>query len=459
MAITEKPVVLGERMLRGLTEKALRGAKGADEVEALVLARDLGLTRFANNEIHQNMRIGSADLRVRVVRDKRVAAVWTNRLDDEGIAHAAREASELALVSPANPEWGGLPGPTSYPQVDAFVDATAEARPELRARAAGGICDPSYERGFRAAGYVSTTVAEIAVANSHGVWAYHPGTVAEAQAVVMGESGSGYANRLHADVGRIDADAVSREALDKATRAQDPRELPAGEYEVVFEPYAVADLVEFLGEALTGLAVEEGSSFVAGKLGEKVTGDRVTLVDDPLDPECQPRAFDFEGARAERVTLIDRGVAAGVVYDSQVAARNGARNTGHAYYSSDAYPFPMHVRLEPGLASREELIGAVERGVLVTRFWYTRWVHPLRTIVTGMTRDGAFLIENGEIAHPVRNFRFTQSYHEAMGATLGVERDLVCQRIDRFTYGFDVGFCRVPAVRLGAFAFTGTTQY
>jgi predicted Zn-dependent protease len=458
MAITQRTAVVGETALRAVAQKAFAAATG-DEVEALLLARDLGLTRFANSEIHQNMRIASADLRVRVVRGRRVATVWTNRLDDEGVDRAARDASEKALRSPENPEWGGLPAATSYPPVDDFDDATAGATPERRAQMAAAICDPAYERKLRAAGYVSTTVTEVAVANSHGVWAYHPATIAEAQAVAMGDAGSGYGGRLSARVGEIDAEAVSREAIDKAVRAQAPRDLAAGEYEVVLEPYAVADIVEFLGESLTGLALEEGSAFVGGRFGEKVTGDQVTLVDDPLDPAGMPRAFDFEGARAERVTLIDRGIARAVVYDSQTAARNQARNTGHAYYSSEAYPYPMHLRLEPGRASREELIRGVRRGVLITRFWYTRWVHPLRTIVTGMTRDGVFAIEDGEIAHPVRNFRFTQSYHEAFATAVAVERDLLLQRIDRFTYGFDAGFCRVPAVRLGTFTFTGTTQY
>ena len=458
MAITERPALLGEATLRGVTAKALRAANG-DEVEALVLTRDLALTRFANSEIHQNMRIISADVRLRVVRDRRVATVWTNDLDDEGVAKAARDASEKALVSPENPEWGGLPGAASYPRTDDFDDDTAAATPERRARMAGAICDPAYERRLRAAGYVSTSVTEVAVANTHGVWAYHPATIAEAQAVVLGEAGSGFGGRLSSRVGAVEAEEVSREAIDKAVRAQGPRELPLGQYEVVLEPYAVADLVEFIGEALTGLAVEEGSSFVAGKIGERVTGDRISFVDDPLDPACLPRAFDFEGARAERVTLIERGTARAVVYDSQTAARNKARNTGHAYYSSEAYPYPMHLRIEPGSASRAELIRGVRRGVLITRFWYTRWVHPLRTIVTGMTRDGVFAIENGEVAHPVRNFRFTQSYHEALGTTLAIEKDLMLQRIDRFTYGFDAGFCRVPALRLGTFTFTGTTQY
>ena len=458
MAVSQQSAVLGETALRAATQKALAAAKG-DEVEVLVLSRDLGLTRFANSEIHQNMRIASADIRVRVVRDKRVATVWTNRLDDDGIQRAARDASEKALVSPENPEWGGLPGVSSYPRVDAFDDETATTTPERRARLVGVICDPSFERKLRAAGYVSTTVTEVAVANSHGVWAYQPATIAEAQAVVLGEAGSGYGGRLDARIGAIDAEAVSREAIDKALRAQNPRELPAGDYEVVLEPYAVADIVEFLGEALTGLALEEGSSFVGGRFGERVTGEAVTMIDDPLDRHCLPQAFDFEGARSERVTLIERGAARAVVYDSQTAARNKARNTGHAYFSSEAYPYPLHLRLEAGTASREELIRGVKRGLLITRFWYTRWVHPLRTIVTGMTRDGVFAIENGEVAFPVRNFRFTQSYHEALGATVALEKDLLLQRIDRFTYGFDTGFCRVPAIRLGSFTFTGTTQY
>jgi predicted Zn-dependent protease len=456
--VEPKTVLVGETALRAVTRNALAAATG-QEVEVLVLARDLGLTRFANSEIHQNMRIATVDLRIRVVRDRRVATVWTNRLDDEGVAKAALDASEKALVSPENPEWGGLPEAEPYPHVEGFDDETAATTPERRARMAGAICDPAYARKLRAAGYVATTVTEIAVANSHGVWAYHPATIAETQAVVLGEAGSGYAGRLDARIGRIDADAVAREALDRSIRAQDPRDFPAGQYEVVLEPYAVADVIEFLGEALTGLALEEGSSFVGGKFGDKVTGEQVSLVDDPLDLACMPRPFDFEGARTQRVALVERGVARGVVYDSQTAARNKARNTGHAFYSSEAYPYPMHLRMEPGRASRDELLRGVKRGVLITRFWYTRWVHPLRTIVTGMTRDGVFAIEDGEVAYPVRNFRFTQSYHEALGTTLAIEKELALQRVDRFTYGFDAGFCRVPAVRLGTFTFTGTTQY
>jgi PmbA protein len=444
----------GERALREAAEQALAAATG-DEAEALVLARDQALTRFANNVIHQNVAAASAGLRVRVVSGKRVAAVWTNRLEPEQVAAAARQASELARISPENAQWSGLPEAGRTPSVPAFAEATATATPETRARAAGRICRPVQAAGLRAAGYVSTVVNEVAVANSHGTWAYQDNTVAEAQVVAMGEAGSGYADQVDPDFQRLDVDAVAREAIDRGRRAQRPRDLPAGVYEVVLEPYAVADIVEFLGSQLTGLAIEEGRSFVGGRLGEGVTGALVTLVEDPVDPAGLPRLFDFEGVPSERVVLLERGVARAVVYDSQTAARNGARNTGHALPTMVATPLPMHMRLEPGLATREALLAGVRRGLLVTRFWYTRWVHPLKTVVTGMTRDGTFLVENGEIVGPVRNFRFTQSYHEALAGTVAVGAALKLQRLD--LWDFDAGSVRVPLLHLGAFAFTGTT--
>ncbi|MGH7321846.1 MAG: TldD/PmbA family protein, partial [Candidatus Rokuibacteriota bacterium] len=282
-------------------------------------------------------------------------------------------------------------------------------------------------------------------------------TVAEAQAVAMGDAGSGYADRVHADVAALDVEAVAREAIETARRAQHPRDAPPGTYEVVLAPYAVADIVEFLGGQLTGLAVEEGRSFVGGRLGERVTGEAITLVEDPVDPAGLPRPFDFEGVPSERLGLIEHGVARHVVYDSQTAARNAARNTGHALPTGTAVPLPMHLRLEPGTLSREALLASVRRGVFVTRFWYTRWVHPLRTIVTGMTRDGTFFVEGGELAHPVRNLRFTQSYHEALAGVIALEAALKLQKLD--LWDFDAGSTRVPAVHLGAFTFTGATEY
>jgi predicted Zn-dependent protease len=301
-------------------------------------------------------------------------------------------------------------------------------------------------------------VQELAIANSLGVWAYAPATTSDVELAALGDAGSAFAQRLSLDFGTLDVAGCAQEAVEKATAAQKPRDLAPGTHEVILEPYAVRDMISFLGSQLTGLAVEEGRSFVIGKLGQKVTGD-VTLVDDPFDPKGLPRAFDLEGQPSERLVLIERGVAKAVVYDSQTAHRTGAKNTGHALPPNPFQPSaPMHLRLEPGGKTREELIKSCKRGVLVTRFWYTRWVHQLRTIVTGMTRDGTFAIEDGQIAYPVKNFRFTQSYHDALGGTLGVGSELALL-VPGEQFGLQVSSYRVPALRLAAFTFTGATQY
>ena len=445
--------VFGEEALRDACARALHATEG-DQAEALVVGRTQALTRFANNAIHQNVASTGADLRIRVVRGKRVAAVWTNRLDPEGLAEAARRAGELAGLAPENPEWPGLPAGGHGADVAGYVEATATTPPEVRARLAARICDPVRAAGLRAAGYVATAVSEVAVASTLGTWAYHAGSVAEVQVVAIGDGGSAYADRVAAASGSRAPRSAATEAITAARRAQAPRDVGPGTYEVVLLPYAVADVVEFLGSELTGLAVEEGHSFVAGRLGERVTGEAVTLTEDPCDRDGLPRGFDFEGVPTARLTLIESGLARAVVHDSQTAARARAANTGHALASETPHPLPMHLRLEPGsAASPEALVRGVRRGILVTRFWYTRWVHPLRTVVTGMTRDGTFWIEDGEIAYPIKSLRFTQSYHEALTGVIAMTRTLKLQRLD--LWDFDAGSIRVPAVHLGAFEFTG----
>jgi len=448
----------GEAELRRIAEEALRQADG-DSAEAVIVARTSSLTRFANAAIHQNVSSVEAELRLRVVRGTRVATQATDRLDAEGIAAVARSANELSRIVPESPTFGGLPAPrpiASSPS--SFVDATATASATDRAKAVKRICDPAKASGLRAAGFVSTNVQELAVASTLGTWAYSPETTSEVQVAAIGDSGSAFAHRVSLDFRTLDVAGAAGEAIAKALLAQGPRDLAPGRHEVILEAYAVRDIVAFLGSQLTGLAVEEGRSFVTGKLGERVTGP-VTLVDDPFDGEGLARAFDFEGQPSDHLTLIEDGVARAVVYDSATAHRTGERNTGHALFPNALVPAaPMHLRLEPGTKSREELIREVKRGVLVTRFWYTRWVHQLRTIVTGMTRDGTFAIEDGEIAYPVKNFRFTQSYHEALAGTRGIGSELSLL-LPAESFGVQATSQRVPALHLASFDFTGATAH
>jgi PmbA protein len=449
-------VVFGERDLRSIAERAIRAAKG-DQAEALVIGRNGSLTRFANSAIHQNVTSREAELRVRVVVGTRRATATTNRLDDEGIRRVAELASDLARRAPEDPTFPGLPAPRPIPpSPSAYVEQTAEATPLDRARAVKTLCDRAAALRLIAAGFVSTNVQEIAVANTLGTWAYAPQTYAEAQIAAIGDDGSAFAQRVSTDITSLDVEGAAAEAVGKARIAQHPRDLAPDTYEVVLTPYAVRDMVSFLGAQLNGLSIEEGRSFVGGKIGEKVTGP-ITIVEDPYDSRSIPRPFDFEGQPSDRVTLIEDGVARAVVYDSVTAHRNKATNTGHAQPYL-IQPAPMHMRLEPGDKTRDQLVAGVKKGVLVTRFWYTRWVHQLRTIVTGMTRDGTFAILDGEIAHPVKNFRFTQSYHEALSGVRGISKDLSLL-VTGEQFGLMASCQRVPALHLAAFTFTGSTRY
>ena len=450
--------LFGEAELRRITQDALRHTEG-DAAEAVIVARTGGLTRFANAAIHQNVASLEATLRVRVARGTRVATQATDRLDPEGVRAVARSASELARLVPENPAFGGLPAPRPIPPAPtAFAERTAAASPLDRAKAAKLVCDPARAKKLRAAGFVSTSVQEIAIASTLGTWAYSPETTSEVQVAAIGDAGSAFADRVSLDFDALDVRGAADEAISKALRAQGPRDLAAGEHEVILEPYCVRDIVGFLGQQLTGLAVEEGRSFVGGRLGQRVTGP-VTLVDDPFDPAGLARAFDFEGQPSDRLALIEAGVARAVVYDSGTAHRTGSRNTGHALFPNPFTPASaMHLRLEAGTKTREELIRSVKRGVLVTRFWYTRWVHQLRTIVTGMTRDGTFAIVDGEIAYPVKNFRFTQSYHDALAGVRGIGRDLSLL-LPAESFGIQTSSQRVPALHLASFTFTGTTAH
>jgi predicted Zn-dependent protease len=448
--------LFGERDLRAIAERAMRAAKG-DQAEALIIGRTVSLTRYANSAIHQNVTSREAELRVRVVVGHRRATATTNRLDDEGIRRAAELASDLARRSPEDPTFPGLPAPRVIPpSPSAYVEKTAEATPLDRARAAKTLCDAATALRLVAAGFVATNVQEIAVANTLGTWAYAPETYAEAQIAAIGDDGSAFAQRVSPDVTSLDVAGAASEAVGKASIAQHPRDLAPDTYEVVLAPYAVRDMVSFLGSQLNGLAVEEGRSFVGGKIGQQVTGP-VTLVEDPFDSRSIPRAFDFEGQPSDRLTLIEKGVARAVVFDSVTAFRNKAENTGHAQPFL-TQPGAMHMRLEPGDKTRDQLVAGVKKGVLVTRFHYTRWVHQLRTIVTGMTRDGTFAILDGEIVHPVKNFRFTQSYHEALGGVRGISKDLSLL-VTAEQFGLMTSCQRVPALHLAAFTFTGTTRY
>ena len=439
-----------------LAERVLAHAEreGASESEALVVSEDAALTRFANSQIHQNVSETNVSINLRFVVGKRVAVASTDRTDDEGLRRLAANAAGIARVVEELDDWSGLPEPTPIEPVPAaYAAATAEASPELRAEGVRAVIAAADDAGVTAYGSFSTGTDTTAVANSRGVRASGTRTVAHLLTVSMGpDGGSGYAEQAGVDATTIDAAALGREASDKARATAKAVSIDAGDYPVVLEEYAVVDLLDMLGYlGFSALAVQEERSFV--EIGKRIGTDLVSIVDDGRDPAGLPMAFDYEGVAKQRVTLLEAGVCRGVVYDSQTAARDGVASTGHGLPAPNPYgPFPLNQLMAAGTVSREELVGGLDRGLLVTRFHYTNPVHPKLAIVTGMTRDGTFLVEGGRILGPVKNLRFTQSYLEAMAGTVAVARE-------RKTLKGFLGGVVVPALRIEAWTFTGTTEH
>jgi PmbA protein len=445
-----------ERDARTLCERVLQMAAegGATQAEVLFSGTTSALTRFAVNSIHQNVAEENEQISVRAVLGNKIGVAGANQLGDQALRDVVRRAIAIASVQPENPEFTSLPGPEAIaPCPGAYSEATAAFGPEERAKGVAVLVGRAVERGFEAAGAFETSVVQLAVANSLGVWAHQPRTEAECHAVVMAdEGGSGWTQRLTVDASTLDFEALASEAAEKAARSRRPVELPVGEYQVVLDTYAVADMLQnlaFMG--LNALAMEEERSPFTGRMGQPVAAPNVTIYDDAFDPEGLPRAFDYEGAPKRRVTLVDRGIGSAVVYDSFSALKEGKPNTGHALPAPNTFgAFPENLMMAPGDATREDLVRGVERGIYVTRFHYTNVVHPVRTLFTGMTRDGTFLIEHGELTQPVKSFRFTQSIWEALSGVEALSRDRVQAR--------DFTTAVVPAIRVATWNFTGVTQ-
>jgi PmbA protein len=439
-----------------LAERALDTAMGAGitEAEAVVITEDAALTRFANSQIHQNVAETDVTVNLRVVIGKRVGVASSGRTDAEGLRRLAENATAIARVVEELEDWAGLPRPTPVtPAAGAFAASTAEASPEVRADAVRQVIAAADEAAVTAFGSFSSGTETVAVANSVGVRVGGTRTVAQLLTVSMGpDGGSGYAEQAAVDIGAIDATAIGHEAARKAKASTNAVALEAGDYPVVLEEYAVVDLLDMLGYlGFSALAVQEERSFV--EIGRRIGSELVSIVDDGHDPAGMPMGFDYEGVAKQRVDLVDHGVCQGVVYDSQTAARDGVASTGHGLPAPNPWgPFPLNMVMAAGDHSRDDLIAGLDRGLLVTRFHYTNPVHPKLAIITGMTRDGTFLVEDGRIVGPVKNLRFTQSYLEALACTVGVARER------RTLKGF-LGGVVVPAIRLEAWTFTGTTEH
>ncbi len=442
------PIEHAQELAAALLDAA-RGA-GAQQVEALAVASDAALTRFAGNRIHQNVASTDVELQVRAVVGTQVGVASTNATDAAGIEECAASAVDAARRAPADPDFPGLPGPRPVEYADRVSPATLHFDAAARADAVAALIEPTSRGGGIAAGGVACQHSLIAIANTLGVAIAMPRTSLRTTVLATGpEGGTGWASFTSCDASTLDAHTLGVFAADTARRSADAIDLAPGDYTVVLAPEAVADITQFLAwYGCSAKSVHEGRSFMSGKIGQRVTSEMITLIDDALAPGAMGMTFDYEGQPRQRVVLIDHGVAVGPVTDSYWAAKTGSPNTGHALPAPNSEgPLPLDVELAAGDATLADMVASVKRGIYVTRFHYVNIEDPTRQTLTGMTRDGTFMIENGELTKPVRDLRFTQPMLDALDTTLAISKQ-------RTLVGEEAPVV-VPYLLLERFAFTG----
>ena len=411
MATTSKKLAAE---LERIAERVLKLSK-ADEAEVDVGATTDALTRFANNTIHQNVAEHTVGISVRAVVDGRTARASTNKTDDESLRRVVASAVSLARNQPENPDLLPMLRKQKYQKVARFFPATAEITPQDRARAVSKVCRTADKNKQTTAGIFSSGSSLSMMANSRGLFARYEQTRSEFSVTILEANSSGWAKSNSPDVGTIDPVELAESASRKAAESREPRELPPGRYTAILEPSAVLDLVGFLFYDFAGTAVLDKRSCFTGRMGQKLFGDNITLWDDAYHPLQTGPPFDGEGVPRQKVLLVDRGVPKNLVYARSTARKMKAKPTGHGFSLPNEYgEAPMNLVFAGGDKSVDEMIRSTERGILVTRLWYIREVDPYEKILTGMTRDGTFLIENGRFAGGIRNFRFNQSIIEML---------------------------------------------
>ncbi len=442
-------------------EKALEILKkvismsNAEQTEAVLSGGKSFVTAYANNYIHRNSGTEDYTLSVRVAFGKKVGAASVNDLSEESIEKVVKDAMLIAENQRENPDFVSFAKPedAEINEEAGFSEDTANFGAMQRAEAVKKIIDAAKEKKLNATGTFEVEINELAVVNSLNVERYAKRTVASLKSVVLGENSSGYSKESAVNVKDISVERVLNESIGVAEKGKNPSAVEPGKYEVILTPYALAEFISHLGYlTLNARALKEGSSFLVGKFGQKLLGDNITMLDDGLSKETIPMPFDFEGVPKKKVIFFENGVAKGVVYDTLTAYKEGKESTGHALPQPSPFsPYPMNFIMEGGQSSVEEMISHVEKGLFVQRFWYTNPMDPREAVITGMTRDGLFLIENGKITKPLQNMRFTESIITALNnaVELSETKKII----------YDMVPMTVPYARIKDFTFTGKTEF
>ncbi len=442
--------MLGADQMMSLAHRALSRLNG-EENEVTISAVSSALTRYANSEIHQNLAQHDCVVSMRTTVDGSSGWAQCNLTDDDSLDDGASYAERMARggrEGAARP----LAGCHSYPDIRTFHCSTDRFDALARASAVKTMTEIADRRGFSLAGALQVRTAETAMVNDHGLRAYEVSTDADVLCVVSSADGSGYAARTARDVSTIDFAQVAEEAVHKCAINRGATPLPPGRYTVLLDEYAVGDMIMTLASMGFGAdGVQSGASFLSGRFDEQVTDPRISIWDDALSPLGMPTRFDAEGVPKGRVPIITDGVAVGAVHDLTTAGRQGVVSTGHAGPGGPGSPAAANLFVQVGDQNKEEMIRSIDRGVYVTRLHYIARVNPSQTRWSGMTRDGTFLIEGGNIVRPVLNVRFDDRILDMLANV----RSLSSEGIITRGYG---SYATVPAMVIDGFNIVGSTQ-
>jgi predicted Zn-dependent protease len=390
---------------QALLKKVLSYSK-ADEIEANLNGSEGGNIRYARNAVSTSGGVSQNNLVIQSSFGKRSGTVTINEFDDASLEKAVRRSEELARLAPENPEFVSNLGPQQFSDSKTFVETTAAITPKFRADAVKQSLDIAKKDNLTAAGFLENAAGFAAMMNSSGLFAYNTDTNVNFNVTLRTADGkgSGYASKGYNDINKLDVAAATRVAAQKAAGSAAAKAIEPGKYTVILEPSAAIVLLENLLFSMDARSADEGRSFLSKqggktKLGEKMMDERVTLYSDPQHPELPTRTWAQDGRPQEKITWIDKGVIKNLPYSRYWAQQKNVK----------AVPFPNGAIMAGGTASLEDLIKGTEKGILVTRLWYIRPVDPQTLLFTGLTRDGTFYIENGQIKFPVKNFRFNES--------------------------------------------------
>lgn len=441
----------------------------SDEVEVIFGTTKYSLTRFANNTIHQNVAEVNEVASIRVAFDGKTARAATNRFDDEGLKRAVQSAESIAKVQEPNPDLLPLASPqeaqSSFADPQRWFEQTAAISPGDRANAVGQIVSVAKKNNLITAGIYSSAEAVDGLMNSKGISVFHRRTTAEVSITMLAEDSSGWQKANSPDVKNVEHVRLAEIAAQKARDSHHPEELGPGKYTVVLEPAAVLDLVGFMFFDFGGLAILDQRSFLNNRIGTQLFGKNITILDDVYHPLQSGTPFDSEGVARKKVSLVENGVVKRVVFarstarkmrESEYADKVGPIEvTGHGFpLPNEMGEMPLNiVFVTPGSEQTvDQMIAGTERGILITRLWYIREVDPYEKILTGMTRDGTFLIESGKVKRGIRNFRFNQSLIEMLRNVEAMGRPVRASGEELFDMV-------VPAMKVRDFNFTEVTKF